>query len=177
MRIGITGHQRLAKRLTEQRAPQSEDAAWDWVEDAFARYLDDLGSHDLVIISSLAGGADQRLARVGVRHGAQLEVIVPAAGYINALEREEERKGFVELLSRAAAVETLAFGEPSEAAFFAAGKRMVELSDAVVAVWDGRPAEGLGGTGDVVAYAMEHGRRVIHLDPVRRHVTHRAGSE
>jgi hypothetical protein len=32
---------------------------------------------------------------------------------------------------------------------------VVEASELLVAVWDGEPARGLGGTADVVAYARE----------------------
>jgi hypothetical protein len=33
----------------------------------------------------------------------------------------------------------------------------VDRSDVLLAVWDGRPARGFGGTGDVVAYARRRG--------------------
>jgi hypothetical protein len=38
-------------------------------------------------------------------------------------------------------------------------------------VWDGEPAKGLGGTGDVVGYAVQKGKDLIHLNPVNRSVT------
>jgi hypothetical protein len=37
-------------------------------------------------------------------------------------------------------------------------------------VWDGQPAAGLGGTGDVVKYACLCGKPLIHLNPVSRTV-------
>jgi hypothetical protein len=33
----------------------------------------------------------------------------------------------------------------------------VNRSDRLLAVWDGKPAQGLGGTGDIVAYAKSRG--------------------
>jgi hypothetical protein len=34
-----------------------------------------------------------------------------------------------------------------------AGEKVVDLSDTLLAVWDGLPAKGYGGTADVVTYA------------------------
>jgi hypothetical protein len=38
-----------------------------------------------------------------------------------------------------------------------AGKVVVDRSSVLVAVWDGQPSRGLGGTADVVRYARERG--------------------
>jgi hypothetical protein len=43
-------------------------------------------------------------------------------------------------------------------------------SDVLVAAWDGRPALGLGGTGNAVGHARRMGRPVIHIDVVNRSV-------
>ncbi len=40
----------------------------------------------------------------------------------------------------------------------------------MMAVWDGEPAQGLGGTGDVVDYALARRKPVIHIDPIKRRV-------
>ena len=48
---------------------------------------------------------------------------------------------------------------------WAAGKAIAERSDLVLAVWDGRPAGGLGGTADVVKYARERGTTVAVIWP------------
>jgi hypothetical protein len=44
-----------------------------------------------------------------------------------------------------------------EDAYCAAGEAVVERSDVLLAVWDGRPAKGIGGTGEVVAAAGRSG--------------------
>jgi hypothetical protein len=59
----------------------------------------------------------------------------------------------------------LEFDEPTEEAFWAAGQRVVEESEQLIAVWDGRPAGGLGGTADVVAYAQKLGKNVLVIWP------------
>ena len=47
----------------------------------------------------------------------------------------------------------------------AASRLMVDAADELFAVWDGQPARGHGGTGDVVAYARERGKPVHVIWP------------
>ena len=69
-----------------------------------------------------------------------------------------------DLLARADRVEVLTALGSDEEAYMAAGRRVVDEADYIIAIWDGLPAAGLGGTGDVVAYARA-GKRVIHVNP------------
>lgn len=143
MRIGITGHQRIpssARRFIEER-----------VRD----FLTEAGT-DLVGISALAAGADQLFAREVIALGGSLHVVVPATGYEETFSAAK-RISYERLLSRAATVERLPYPTPSEEAFLGAGERVVQLSDLLVAVWNGLPAQGKGGTGDVVSYAQKRG--------------------
>jgi polyphosphate kinase 2 (PPK2 family) len=50
-----------------------------------------------------------------------------------------------------------------EDAYLAAGRWIVDHADRLVAVWDGRPARGRGGTAEVVAYARHRGVPVTVL--------------
>ena len=61
------------------------------------------------------------------------------------------------LLAEAKDVRRLAYARPSEEAFLAAGKVVVERCDLILAIWDGQPAAGLGGTADIVRYARQRG--------------------
>ena len=45
------------------------------------------------------------------------------------------------------------------------------MAELLLAVWDGLPAKGLGGTADIVTYATQQRKEVIHLDPCKRLVT------
>jgi len=49
-----------------------------------------------------------------------------------------------------------------------AGEKIVEEADIVVAVWDGKPAAGLGGTADIVEYARELEKPLIWINPLDR---------
>ncbi len=47
----------------------------------------------------------------------------------------------------------------------AAGRAVADRSDLLLAVWDGAPAAGLGGTADIVRYAEERGKAVEIIWP------------
>jgi hypothetical protein len=156
MQIGITGHQRL------------EDAkAWVWVGRVMREELARVGS-PLVGVTSLAVGADQLLARLVLEAGGTIHAVLPFAD----IERSFSPKdvpAYRELV-RQASVEVLDTHGTDEDAYLAAGQRVVELSDVVLAVWDGKPAKGTGGTADVVAYAIRRGVPLIHINPLSQTV-------
>ena len=121
-------------------------------------------------VSSLAEGADQLFAAHVVAAGGVLEAILPCEDYASSLGTDDGRTRFEELRRAAGTVITLPYPKPSEQAFLAAGQAMVERCDHLFAVWDGRPARGLGGTADIVTYAQERGRpvTVLWVDGVHR---------
>jgi hypothetical protein len=158
VRIGITGHQRLAT-----------DSAWDWVRRELAAIFS-CNRGPLVGVSSLAAGADQVFADLVLKRGGSLEVILPFEDYAERFTDERDAREFDRLLRVASRVETLQRDGSDEEAYMGAGQRVVATSDLLVAVWDGRPAAGLGGTADAVEYALRRGSPIIHLNPVTRAV-------
>jgi hypothetical protein len=126
------------------------------VERALRERLARLPADVLVGVSSLADGADQLFAEAILALGGSLEVVVPAARYREALPPTSQ-EAYDRLLALASAVERLDYQESTSEAHMAAGRVVVQRSDVLLAVWDGQPARGFGGTGDVVAYALERG--------------------
>lgn len=120
---------------------------------------------DLQGICALAAGADQLFARLVIEQGGRLHVVIPCRGYETTFSTDEELAEFRSLLEQATEVERMEFPNPSERAFLAAGRRVADLSDRVIAVWDGKPARGLGGTADIVAYAREHQKATVVIWP------------
>ena len=158
MKVGITGHQNIGSA-----------ADVEWVRRSLARVL---GSPAVTRgLTSLAAGADQLFAQVLCELTKPYTAVVPSAGYETAFGSPEDRQAYERLLVRSDDRVTLPFARPSEEAFFAAGKKIVDRCDYMVAVWDGQPAKGLGGTADVVHYAQQQGKRVIHLNPAARTVS------
>ena len=147
---GVSGH---------QTAPQ---AVWSLLADELQAIL---GDPPFVGVSSLAAGADQRFAQRVLDRGGTLHVVLPSPAYESSFTQVRDLDLFRRLLSRASDVETLHYEEPNEDAYLAAGQRVVDLCDVLVAVWDGLPAQGKGGTGDVVAYARSAKKPVLIVWP------------
>jgi hypothetical protein len=155
-RIGITGHQRL-----------EDPERWPWVARVMLEELARIAP-PVVGVTSLAVGADQLFARLVLERGGTIHAVLPFAD----IERSflpDDVCAYREL-AKQATIEVLDTPGTDEDAYLAAGHRVVELSDTVLAVWDGKPAKGKGGTADVVSYAMRRGVPVIHIDPVSRTV-------
>ncbi len=143
MRIGGTGHQGLPSRTAELVAAA--------LHEVLARH-----GGSLIGVTCLAGGADQLFARAVLDLGGNIEVIVPAERYRDGLDVDAQ-PGYDELFAKAIQVERLPLVESTEEAHMAASEVLVDRSEVLVAVWDGKPARGLGGTADVVAYARDRG--------------------
>jgi len=160
MHIGFTGHQRLA-----------DERAWHWVAKTIGDLLYDT-PRPLVGVTALAIGADRLFAECVLANRGALRVVVPFPEYervFDAVARDDYRR----LLRNADEVFVLDRWGTDEDCYRAAGRAIVEDSDELIAVWDGLPAGGPGGTGDVVAYALSCGRRVLQVNPVAREVVER----
>lgn len=152
-RVGGTGHQGLP--------PDSVKVVDQALRDQLARYA----PRDLLGITMLGPGADQLFARAILDVGGLLHVVIPAAKYRDGFEDEDARRGYDELMDRATYTERLEYVESTEESHMAGGRTVVDNSDVLVAVWDGKPARGRGGTADVVAYAREVGTPVEVIWP------------
>jgi len=143
MRIGITGHRGLSGEV-ERTVRALLDAA-----------LASYDSAELVGVSCIADGPDTWFARAVLDRGGRLEVVLPAEQYRAGLPHWH-RLGYDDLLRRAAEVHRTGLDACGPDAYMAGSELLVDRVDELLAVWDGRPARGHGGTGDVVAYAREH---------------------
>jgi hypothetical protein len=160
LRIGVTGHRDLTL------APAMLTRLRGALDDAFSALTGMQGETDgrprLQVVSSLAEGADRMVADAGLAHGAALVAVLPfpRAVYLGDFAEQQSKQDFMRLLAAAAEVAELdgstGSHEDRNAAYLAAGEAMVSRSDLVFALWDGRPANGPGGTGDIVAYARHH---------------------
>src|SRR5438034_2997996 len=143
MRLGISGHQDIPRQVAA------------YVRPILIRLINEQPGK-VVGVSSLASGADQLFATMILEQGGTLHAIIPCHGYERTFSEPESLKQFELLRARAQEIETLEYPEPSEEAFLDAGRRVVHNSDFLIAVWDGQPAIGKGGTADIVEYARRH---------------------
>jgi hypothetical protein len=152
MRIGVSGHQKLGGLETIV-----------WLR---GQIVEELNAKEWYCgISCLAAGADQLFAEIVLEMAKQLETIIPCRAYETTFKSTRDRLRFRELLGRSSKSDVLDFDSPSEDAFYAAGKRVVDLSDAMLFIWNGLPSQGLGGTADIVKYARQRRRPFSWIDP------------
>ena len=179
-RIAVTGHRNVPDEAAVSRA----------IEDVIARIGRTLADGDATplawtIVSPLARGADQLAAKTMLeRVGARLEVVTPfpLAEYRKDFSSDGELAEFESLLVRAAVVDQLpcsghiaellsgngeALKDLRDAAYLRAGERVVEASEILLAIWNGRQAAGAGGTAEIVEYALERDRVVLWINAER----------
>lgn len=154
MRIGITGHQ---ERL---------DADWTWVSNTLLAFL--LQYSDLEGWSSLARGADQLFAKAILQLNGKLVAVIPVENYQSHFPDDLSREEFFRLLNHSASVVRVKKVSDPKQAFYLAGRKIVDASETMIAVWDELPSHGLGGTADVVQYAQELRRPILVLNPIKR---------
>ena len=152
MRVGITGHRGLPDPVEVQ------------VRALLRNHVETYDDRDLVGISCIADGPDTWWAEAVISAGGRVEVVVPAAEYRESLPTWHH-PAYDDLMKRAADLHTTGLQESTSEAHQAGSEILVGLSDLLVAVWDGKPARGYGGTADVVAYARRVGVPVTVLWP------------
>ena len=191
--IGVTGH-RLHRPPAPGEDGPGEPRAFDVaaVQDAlaavFAASAAGLAAVDaeakasfreippiVTLISSLAEGADRLAAHAALAAGFALDVVLPcpATTYLETFADHASRDEFAALSARARATLVLPLAgddarplaERLPASYEAAGLTMLGQSDILVAVWDGEPAGGRGGTGAIVEEAARRGAPIVVVDP------------
>ena len=161
VRVGVTGHRRIDD-------PEGVSAA---VLDALARVRERFAGAQgvrLEAVSPLAEGADRIVARaVLAEAGAALTVPLPfpAEDYATDFAEPASKAEFDELLARAARVEVMPPAASRDDGYEHVGRWVVEHSDVLLALWDGAPSRGRGGTAEIVQYARDYKRPLIVINP------------
>lgn len=171
--VGITGHR--AEVLPEGGIPALRDRIRDVLllvadvgQELLEREQDCFASAPMVLrfVSPIADGADQIAAEVALSLGWQLQAILPFERnwYRASLANDSARERFDALAERASCLLELP-GDPDESldAYVMTGRATVSHCDALIAVWDGKPPRGRGGTGEVVQLALTRGTAIIHI--------------
>lgn len=184
IRVGVVGHRLAALvdggtditvlRTTVRGVLEQIHAAARAVGDRYPAVF--AGPARLRVISPLAEGTDQIVADEALRVGYLLHVPLPCAPatYTAAFQQpepstgESSRAAFGRLFGAAESVQILD-GTPGvvldAAAYAAVGRTVLRHTDVLIAVWDGAPAAGAGGTGDVVTQARLWQLPVVRIDP------------
>jgi hypothetical protein len=140
--IGITGHRGFDQETTALISRALNDTLLDFEPSS------------LIGVTCLADGADALFAQAVLDHGGTIEAIIPATTYRDNLPTEYHPT-YDHLLEQAGSVHRLDFAESHSQAHMAASELMISLIAELIAVWDGQPSRGYGGTADVVAEARK----------------------
>jgi len=156
VRIGVTGHRFLAEVEKLEAAVRK---ALGMIERAFP-------GRPLVVLCPLAEGADRLVAKVVLQRADAALIVplpLPLEDYLQDFATPESKAEFQHLLERAAEVIELPRAPTREAAYEQVGQYVLDHSDVLVALYDGQPAQGQGGTAQVVEQALARGLPVVHI--------------
>jgi len=142
VRVGVTGHIRLR--------PSSGPVIYRALLEVLRRFPDLHG------VTCAAEGSDRLFARAVRECGGTYEVILPATDSGRVRSDGALRR----VLAGASGVRTAGSGRVAEESYAAASREMLRDIDLLVAVWDGVPNGGPGGTADTVSRARADGTAV-----------------
>lgn len=185
LRVGVTGARRLVARMPEAAsdqaaadppdlAPERQDNIRADVEEVLrsvAKKLRGLenevetravyagGPAILRLISPLALGADRIVARAA-RDAApdadyELYAPLPFASDVYKTDFPKDDTEFDELIKDCAVLELDGDREQEEESYREVGRFVVRNSDLVIAIWDGSPVKKVGGTSEILRFALQ----------------------
>ncbi len=110
---------------------------------------------DLRCVSALAEGADMLFAQAAIELNYTLSAALPfhREAYRDDFSSPEVKANYDRLLGQAKSVYELDGVRGDPFAYRAVGRVLVEQSDILLAIWDGQPERGPGGTADVIRNA------------------------
>src|ERR1700674_908280 len=124
-------------------------------------------------VTSVAAGGDLLFAETCIELNLPIRVFLP-------VPKEQFREDFDEpawdraecVFKNALSVEVTGAGEKLTERYYECGIETVQESQLLIALWDGEPSQGLGGTADMVHFAKEQGRPVIWIHSTTGAVQH-----
>jgi hypothetical protein len=148
--IGIIGHRWVRESPGLHKAI---DRVVEEINHAYSR-------RSLKILSPLAEGADRIVAkRILSSPEAHLIALLPfpAKDYLEDFSTPESVKEFQDLCHQADQVIELHGNQVRDDAYAVLGKTLLDASAVLIAIWDGEPARGRGGTAEIVQEARDRG--------------------
>jgi len=149
--IAITGHRDIVitKKLKQD----------------IKEFFINLKDKNIKLLSPLADGADRLVADIYLEvFQKESNLIVPMPFYQERYMEDfdsESKEDFLEYLK--IADEVFEVENTQGCNYKSVGVYVADKSDILLALWDGTFNAKSGGTGDIVAYAREQGREVVHF--------------
>ncbi len=171
LNVGITGHRAkaLGEGLTEIVRDRLDLIFANLRRGAQSLHAREKGLFDdaepiLRLHTPLATGSDQLAAQTARANGFQMRALLPFE--VSEYSRDflgSELTEFHEYLADADDVMILPGDRSAHDAYVLVGKAVIAASDLIIAIWDGEPGNGPGGTAHVVDLALREGVPVVHL--------------
>ena len=116
-------------------------------------------------MSPLADGADQLAAEVALRLGFELQAVLPFERETYRARLAEASRARFDTLLGAASCELELPGDTGREleAFVMTGRAPVAHCNMLLAIWDGLPPRGRGGTAEIIQFAITRGMPVFHV--------------
>jgi hypothetical protein len=158
LKIGIAGHRDLADESSVEKQ----------IEESILQILNENNATTFQAFTSIAYGADTLFAKVAEnKFNADIKIILPFSR--EEYERDFDPKGRKDEFNKwcekyPPEIKNNTVPKDKEERnrlYFDCGKYLADTCDILIAVWDGFPASGTGGTGDIVDYANAVGKKVI----------------
>jgi len=170
-RLSVTGHR--LNQLPEAQRPAIRAAIQAALGETLHAVQGRAGAVAPILVSALAEGADRFAAAAALEQGWRLEAPLPFA--IDRYERDfgdaasiGEFQGFLKRADKVSPIDgeaLIASGAGEAAPYAAVGRALLIGAHALLAVWNGAPKRGPGGTAEVVENALEQGTAVLWIRP------------
>ena len=180
--IGVVGHRlnRMPEQMRSEVMAYIREALKELsqaAETALQRYEGFFGGESpaIVLMSGLAEGADRMAARAAIEQNLALTAVLPFTvdAYEHDFREQSSRAEYRELVSKAHKTLTLCGDRIRKpAAYEAAGLTILDNSDIILAIWDGKTSAGRGGTAQLIEVAAKSDLPIIHIDPTGGHPPH-----
>lgn len=151
--VGFTGHRKVPYEAKSRQV----------IRDFLAQQK---ASHHGILygVSSAAAGGDQLFAESCLELSIPLRILLPRpAEQFRADFDDTSWQRTVHIMENAISVEVTGRFEARDEQYYDCGIQTVAESQLLVALWDGQPARGIGGTQDIVSYARKTGHPIAWI--------------
>jgi hypothetical protein len=142
--VGVTGHRYVTENEKIEKG----------VDTALLHILEVYTPEKISIHTSLAEGADRLVLQRTLQLFENPHIIVPLPfpkdQYLKDFPGAKSKEEFNELINRADKVITFPPAKTKNKSYQIVGEYILDHSDIMVAIWDGKPPQGQGGTGDII---------------------------
>jgi hypothetical protein len=162
--IGVVGHRNIVE--------ESKEDASNHFEKILKRYKTKYPNTPILVVTSLAEGADQLIAEVAIKvEGVFLGVLIPMSieKYLETFSSDSAREEFNKFCAKAIFVRDTSIDmvyEDNSDAFRSNTRELSNNADLLIALWDGIASNQVGGTSDTLYYKLKKIHRPKNLTDV-----------